>query len=236
MAISRLLFTGVLLAATAIGDSFASYTGPDNNQYTYKIINWFHKEVENHAEDQVINGESYQNSFEADETSITGIVVLGPAGVLDFSVSKFKFSTFHYNFSNVVWETDIKRRRENYSPSGNVTWDYHYNQWCDDPASINSSGPVPESGSLNVAYPTSISGGTTITGSGFITVVGDAPADIVGVPGYFYQNDLENYYYYFDTVGAQLWATITWTNTLPGTLDPPEDPDFADPEYEEELD
>lgn len=225
----------VIAFSLAAEQAWAAYLGPDNNLYQYKVINWFHKDVENYTSLHVAGGQLIMSSDSANRTSITGVVVLGPTGIADFSASKFFFSSDQWNWADMDWGSDITRHFESYSPGGNMTWDYHYYRWCDTLPEITSPPAAPSAGSLGVSYPTSVDAGTTIVGSDYITVVGDAPDDIVGVSGYFYNDDEANFYHYSETVGEQVWAMITWTNTQPGLFAPPEAPDFADPEYQEEL-
>lgn len=226
----RSLLGAAVLTATLVSEVFASYTGPDSNVYTYQIINWFKKELNNPVSEWFVDGDIYEANYYSESNSEVGIVVLGPRGVEDFSASKQTSEISHSIAAYTPSDYSVIRRFTKYTPGGNTTWDYEYYGAAIPPY---NSGPQYSSGSLGISYPTSVTG-TTTSGPGYITVTAPPPDAIVGAPGvYWWYQDALNYEIFYDTKGTQYWASITWTNTAPSALSAPNDPDFADSEYEE---
>ena len=227
MKISLILLRAALISAALAGRAYAGYLGPDNVTYDYKTINWFHKILDQESFEVVEGGVKVERYYTTDDTYVSGVVVLGPGGLEEYSVSLDRVDHDIGDNNGGSWYF-ADRNSYNYHSSGGYSYWRHYQRIG---SSVDIYGSEYALNGLGVSYPTSASG-TTTSGSGWIAVTEDAPDPIVGSITYFDDHGPDDYQIEYATTGEQNWAMITWSD-IPPTVPGSTTPEWADLESEE---
>ncbi len=173
--------------------------------------------------------------YRSENHTVSGIVILGPGGVEDFSASDDSVIRDIGDNIGSSWYR-CYRDSSHCTSGGNFYYWRDYERNGSSPATIDGDN-YTSGASLDVYYPTTVpgTGAVTTSGSGWITVTGALPDPIVGVVTAFDDNGPSNYSIEITTAGIQEWAMITWSNSAPSSPSAPETPEWADEEYEEDI-